>query len=261
MVSRSQLVESWRARLVENQRMLTEGSPRRRWIRKIYVRVYDFLISCYGGEDWQADEEREGSDEGQPSRMEFADYTQGAEGVRPKSTERIRATLNAVHAACDAPPAAGELSGGLSYRDWIAVASESGLLSPDRCVRLLESHGLVARKVTRGDDVIVEVYAGQRSDAMELLEDHRPKLRVVRRSRQRHRHGSRRSISVLGGGAAGAFFGIPVGLIIAGILDSQFDLRLSPTGGHILWAAFTIAWAISIGIGVLVGMWSEKRNS
>jgi hypothetical protein len=256
MASRSQLVEGWRLRLAENRRLLTEGAPRRRWIRQIYIHIYAFLVSCYGGEDWRADQEREGTSEGQPTRMEFVDHTLGEKGAQPKSAERIRATLDAVHAACDSPPASGELSDGLRYEDWIAVASESGLLSPDRCVRLLKRHGLVARKVRRGDDVIVEVYAGQRSKAMKLLEDHEPALKIVPRSRQR----SRRAIGVVGGGVAGAFLGIPVGLLLAGILDKEYELRLSPTGGQILWAVFTVSWLCSIVVGVLVGVWSNRRR-
>ena len=71
---------------------------------------------------------------------------------------------------------------------------------------------------------------------------------------------ARSVIGVAGGGVMGASLGIPFGLLLAGILDMKYDLRLSPTGGQILWAAFTIGWICSIVVGVLVGVWSKKRS-
>jgi len=256
MASRSQLVDGWRVRLAENRRLLTAGAPRRRWIRQIYVRVYRFLISVYGAEDWQAGEERKETSEDQRSRMEFVDHTLGTKGAQPKPAERIRATLDAVHAACDTPPASGELSDGLRYRDWVAVASESGHLSADRCIRMLRRHGLVARKVYRGDDVIVEVYAGQRSEAMKLLEDRRSDVRSVQGSRQR----SHPLMVPLRGGIMGVLLGVQVGLLLAAILDKVHGLRSSPTGGQIMLSAFTIGLVDSIVVGVLVAVWLDKQS-
>jgi hypothetical protein len=91
---------------------------------------------------------------------------------------------------------------------------------------------------------------------MKLLEDRKAELKIVKGSR----HRSGRSIGLLRGGFAGAFFGIPVGLLLAGILDKEYDLRLSSTGGQILWAAFAVGWVCSIVVGVLVGVWSNKRS-
>jgi hypothetical protein len=256
MASRSQLVEGWRVVLAENQRLLTEGSPRRRWIRQIYVQLYRFLVSCYGGEDWQADAEREGTGEGQPSRMEFVDHTLGEKGTQPRSAERIRATLDAVHAACDTPWPRGTLSGGLRDTDWIAVASESSLVSPRRLVLLLRVNGLTARQVRRGDDVIVEVHAAQREEAMGVLERNRTWLRISRRDRSRW-HSIDRCI---GNACFGAFVGAVVGavpmMLLTGIIDAVQSSTPSPIGRTVL----AIGWGCFVLGGAIVAVWRHLRK-
>jgi len=94
MTAREQLVRRWQTRLDENQALLEGSSPRSRWLRRLYVRVYRFLLSCYAAGDWQADTpDRTATDVeaavGPPkSRMELTDLRADTEGA-PRSCRHV----------------------------------------------------------------------------------------------------------------------------------------------------------------------------
>ena len=168
MSARTRIVDRWRTRLAESQQRVVGCPAHRRWIHHVYSRVYRFLIACYGIDEWQTDGDADCDRDTGASRMEFVDNTRSEQGTPPKSAERIRATLDAVHDARENQPQPGKRGGGLEFDDWIAVASESGLVSPRRFVRLLRLNDIESRQVRRGDDVIVEVFAGRREEASGL---------------------------------------------------------------------------------------------
>jgi len=258
MSAQTRIVERWRARLAESRQRVAECPAHRRWVHQIYARIYQFLISCYGIGEWRTDEDADRSPDVETSHMEFVDNTVGEHGARPKSAERIRATLDAVHEARGNAPSPGQ-RGSLEYADWIAVASQSGAVSPKRFIRLLRLNDIESRQVRRGDDVIVEVYAGRREEAMELLERHRAELRLSRR----------RGLCAMllgpenahSGGIAGAVLGIPWMLLVVGIIDSEYSLRTSPRGGLILWSVFAVGWISCILVGAIWGAVMGRRNS
>ena len=260
MTGRMRVVDRWRTRLTANQRSAAECPAHRRWVHKIYVRVYRFLISCYGAGEWQPDADAESAPGEEPSRMEFVDNTEGAQGARPKSADRIRATLDAVHDARENPPSAGKRGFGLKYSDWVAVASKSSLVSPGRLVQLLCSYGLEARQVRRGDDVIVEVFAGRLDEAMELLECHRPSLRIASRHRR-----ERVIEDIIRNACFGGFVGAVVGalpmLLMMGVLDAVWSLRSSSAGGTIATVVYSIGWGIFALAGAIVGVWRYYKTS
>ena len=270
MTGRMRVIDRWRTRLTANQRSAAECPAHRRWVHRIYVRVYRFLISCYGAGEWQPDTDAESAPGEEPSRMEFVDNTEGAQGTRPKSADRIRATLDAVHDARENPPSAGKRGFGLNYSDWVAVASKSSLVSPRRLVQLLCSYGLEARQVRRGDDVIVEVFAGRLDEAMELLERHRPSLRIRRRSARRpqaaqpgrseaEEHGLCHAACF--GGFVGAVVGALPMLLLMGVLDAVWSPRSSSAGGTIATLVYSIGWGIFVLVGAIAGVWRYYKRT
>lgn len=173
-------VDGWRSRLAETETLLTSGSVRLRWLRSIYARVYRFLISRYGDEDQR--EDRQAAADGDRASatapvMPFVDNRGITTGCEPKSTGRIRQTLDRLHAANEQNPTEGPLKAGLVDEAWIIVASESGHVSPVRCRRLLRREGIAARIVRRGDDRMVEVSLEDRDRAFALIQQNRPALK------------------------------------------------------------------------------------
>ncbi len=175
MAAHTTLVKRWQSRLDENERLAVDGPAQRQWLPRIYARIYRFLLSCYGDGDWRADDASNVSTE----RSALEDHTDGVAGAAPKSVEQIRSALGAIHEACGEGADPGPLTDGhLRDDDWIAVSSESALVSPVRCVRLLQKHNLKAMWIRRGDDTIVVVHAGQREQAMNLIKKNRETLRI-----------------------------------------------------------------------------------
>jgi len=270
MSARTRIVERWRTRLAESQRRVDGCPVHRRWIHQIYARIYRFLISCYGVGEWRSDADADRDGEADASRMEFVDNTEGEQGTRPKSAERIRATLDAVRDAMENPSKPGQLSGGLQFTDWVAVASESSRVSPSRLVRLLRLNDIEARQVRRGDDVIVEVFAGRREDAMKLLESHRPSLVIQRRNRR----GivpiitTSRQMGVFDhiighacfGGFVGAIIGALPMLLLALVLDAVYSPRSSSSGDTIVTAVLSIGWGAFAAIGAVVSVFRYCKS-
>lgn len=181
MAGHTTLVKRWQCRLDENERLAADGSVQRQWLPRIYARIYRFLLSCYGEGDWRADDVADAT----TARNPLEDHTDGTAGAAPKSAEQIRSTLGAIHEACGEGVEPGPVLDGRLHDDaWIAVTSESALVSPRRCVRFLRKHGIPAMRIRRGDDTIVAVHAGVRDRAMELIAENREVLRVrARRAR------------------------------------------------------------------------------
>lgn len=259
MSARTRIVERWRTRLAESQRRVDGCSAHRRWIHQIYVRVYRFLISCYAVDEWRTDADADRGPDADASRMEFVDNTEGERGTRPKSAERIRATLDAVRDAMENPPKPGQRSG-LESRDWVAVASLSSLVSPKRLVRLLRLNDIEARQVRRGDDVIVEVLAGQRDEAMELLERHRPSLKIQPLHIRREKAIDNVARNVCFGGFVGVVVGFLPMLLLMLILDEVLQPRSSSAGEAIFSTVILIGWGTFILVGAIVAVWRYYKR-
>ncbi len=255
MSARTRIVDRWRTRLAESQQRVVGCPAHRRWIHHVYSRVYRFLIACYGIDEWQTDGDADCDRDTGASRMEFVDNTRSEQGTPPKSAERIRATLDAVHDARENQPQPGKRGGGLEFDDWIAVASESGLVSPRRFVRLLRLNDIESRQVRRGDDVIVEVFAGRREEASEILEANRPSLRI----RPRNRRGSVAILRGIGNVCFGGFMGgvagfLPMVLLII-VLDAVLQPRSSASAGAVFSTVIWIGWGVFVLGGMFVCLW------
>ena len=177
-VTREQLISDWRQELTAAEASAA-ASPRLAWLARMKVRLYRFLLACYGGSDWQPPATETISQIGSSSQAVF-DSAQAAElaGKPAKSEVEIRSVLTAVAKAQDDPHAPGPLAGGLDHDSWVVVAAASSKLKLGQSLRLLWAAGLHPRACYRGDDRMIEVPACERHEAFEVIEQNRYRVRL-----------------------------------------------------------------------------------
>jgi len=149
------------------------------------VRLYRFLLACYGSGDWQADEETLAEDDEAPqssSAMPLVEQGGPWEGKPPKAGDSIRTTLEQIHAANEGAASADSITVAGGQPTWVAATAQSAGISPRRCCSLLRGRGTQARLVQRGDDVIVEVPRDDLDEALRLIDQRREYLRIRRES-------------------------------------------------------------------------------
>ena len=169
--TRDQLISDWRQQLAAAEESVA-ATPRAAWLARMQVRLYRFLLACYGGSDWQAP-----AGPGDPSPLVFdSAEAKSLDGKPAKSLGQIRSVLTSVAKAQDDPHAPGPLATGLDYDSWVVVAAASSKLKTAWCAELLTKAGLHPRRCHRGDDELVEVPAHERHEAFELIEQHRDRL-------------------------------------------------------------------------------------
>jgi hypothetical protein len=175
MTTRQELRQRWEMGLEANAGQSEEGS-RFQWIRLVYLRIYRFLISRYGGGDWRVDSV-DGTDvegvELASSPMPFVDHTDNAIGLEPKSHELIRDKLAAIHDANEDRQTPGATQG-LSGQDWVVVASSKRRQTADRIQNKLRAHGFQVRKMNRTTDYGIEVRYAEFAKALLALQEADP---------------------------------------------------------------------------------------
>jgi hypothetical protein len=176
-VSREQLISDWRQELSAAEDSAA-ASPRLAWLARMKVRLYRFLLACYGGSDWQPPA-TDDSQNGSSSKAVF-DSARAAElaGKPARSGVEIRSVLTAVANAQDDPHAPGPLAGGLDHDSWVVVAAASSKLKTGQCLKLLWKAGLHPRASYRGDDRMIEVPACERHEAFEVIEQNRHRVQL-----------------------------------------------------------------------------------
>ncbi len=169
--TRDELISDWRQRLAAAEEAVIT-SPRSAWIARMQIRLYRFLLACYGSTAWEPPP--------QPTDSLTAVFdsaeAKSLSGKPAKSLGQIRSVLTAVAKAQDESQAPGPLAGGLDYDSWVVVAAASSKLKIDRCAELLARASLHPRLCHRGDDQTVEVPAHERSEAFDLIEQYRERL-------------------------------------------------------------------------------------
>ena len=168
--SHEELIGDWRRELAAAEESVA-ASPRLAWLARMRVRLYRFLLACYGGGQWQAGPEHDPM----PFVFDVADAS-ALEGKPAKSGNEIRSVLAAVAKAQDGAHEPGPLAGGLDHDSWVVVAAASSKLKVGQCARLLMSAGLHPRTCYRGDDLMVEVPAHERHAAFEIVEQNRQRI-------------------------------------------------------------------------------------
>lgn len=143
-----------------------DGPSQSHWLRRIYARVYRFLLSRYPL----------ASSPPPSAPMPLVDRTETLDGKEAKSPGAIHATLERiaegqgdVRSATPARP--------LDAADWFTVAEGSRRFDVTRCLRLLRKAGIDARRIRQGDHTLVQVHASDRESAFRLIQESRDLLR------------------------------------------------------------------------------------
>jgi hypothetical protein len=169
--TRDELISDWREQLAAAQEC-AGTSPRSAWLSRMRVRLYRFLLACYGNATWEPPPRSADN-----SALVFdSAEARSLDGKPAKSLGQIRSVLTAVAKAQDESHAPGPLAGGLDVDSWVVVAAGSSKLKVDRCVELLAKTGLHPRLCQRGDDQTVEVPAHERHEAFDIVEQYRERL-------------------------------------------------------------------------------------
>jgi len=192
MTARDKLISDWRARLAAAEAEPVSSSLRRAWLVRVQMRLYRFLLALYGQGDGRADERP-------PQKAADVVVFDSAEaeslaGKPAKDLGKIRSVLKTVANSQDHRPAAGSLtSEEVIAGCWFAVAAVSSRLDLIRCIELLRSHKIECRLQFRAGDRIVEVPGPLRTEALQLIDEHRVRLR--RRPRIVHQDPQARAVA------------------------------------------------------------------
>ena len=174
MLSRGKLVQDWQHRLAAAE---AEGQEehRLRWLYRMRVRLYRFLLSCYRQGDWRADEPSLTVEE------TLADVPRGdtttlldcpLDGKPAKNAGKMQAVLKSVSAAQDHPPA-GPLLGGIAADEWVVAVSVRDKLKMAGCQELLRQFGITSKWTLLGE-IKVRLFDLQR--ATKVIRDYRETL-------------------------------------------------------------------------------------
>jgi hypothetical protein len=177
MLSRGKLVQDWRRKLTVAESEAAECPSH--WIVRVRLRLYRFLLSCYGQTDWRADEPSLGSlTEERSDDTLHGDTTTLLDaqlGGKPaKSIGKMQAVLKAVSAAQE-QPAAGPLLHGIAADDWVVVASPRDKLQMHGCQELLKGFGIETSWGSQGE---LKVRHFDLEQAAETIGKHRYHLMV-----------------------------------------------------------------------------------
>lgn len=210
--ARDKLVADWRQQLHAAQDALA-NSPRQAWLARMRVRLYRFLLRCYGKANWRTSptpHESEGIVFDQPEARFL-------HGKPAKSPGKIQAVLKSVANAQTRAPLLGELAKGLDPDSWVVIASASAHVDTARLVDILNRRGVTARTAVCGDDVLVQVPACERDGAMELVERYRDRVR------RRFNGCERQGLGVVAALLAGVFGGMLFALAVVLAVNAAYD--------------------------------------
>lgn len=217
MTTRQQLLQRWESGLETNAGPVDENS-RFDWMRRVYVRIYRFLISRYASGEWRADS-TDGASEDEvqfaASPMPFVDNTAEVTGLEPKSQEQIRGKLTAIRDANEARQVPGGRQR-LSIKSWVPIAAGKDRKTVRRIHLKLAACGFSVRTECRTTDYCVEVRYGDFEDALRVLRHGDPRTSSAWHNSDRARL---RSIEWSDGSAR--FFQI-LGLVVFGFASSVF---------------------------------------
>lgn len=185
--ARDELIAQWRQKLAD-ARQAASSDPRRAWLSAMRVRLYRFLLSCYGASPWNTNPRPQKSEPN--AALTHVPDAGELSGKPPKSIGQIQSVLKSVANAQDHAPQPGPLVHGLEPDSWVVVAAASSKSDIAAIVRELTRRGIAARRSIRGDDDVAEVQAVNRHTALAIV-DSVPKKR---KGRQRGVAGGPRAV-------------------------------------------------------------------
>ena len=192
MTTSAETIRRWKAELEINERLLKTGSKRFRWLRSLYVRVYQFLLSRYDDEGLPARTQVTDSgpdDDDHASAMPFVDLTSDHRGLQARSPQSLRYVLEQVHSNQPAPVSADTSDHNWSRTaEWVVVAtSQDYRLSS--CEIVLKDRGIKFRRSACRFYQGLEVRFEDRNVAFAVLRVHpQYALRWTERDRVDARH-------------------------------------------------------------------------
>ena len=168
MAVSAKTVQRWKRELETNERLLNTQSIRFSWLRRLYVQLYQFLLSRYADEGLPAPPPEDDGDEGeQASQMPFRDFTLDHRGLQARSPQSLRDALEKIHSNQPTPtkPSDPQRS---ATPEWVVVAtSQDSRLSS--CERVLRIQGIMFHKSAVGFYESLEVPFEDRNAAFAAL--------------------------------------------------------------------------------------------
>jgi hypothetical protein len=156
MVVSANTIERWKEQLASNERLLTSESDRFKWIRKLYVRLYQFLLNRYGDDAEHCVVYAATYHDGNPgSSMPFVDLTSDHRGLQARSPEALRYALEKIHSHQPQPAKSG-IHSSSTANEFIVVAT-SQTLRISSCEIVLRISQIPFRKRRHGPDEVLEV--------------------------------------------------------------------------------------------------------
>ncbi len=244
MSDRTPFIDFWRSRLQASDAEYRQSSPRLKWLRAAYIRVFRFLLSRYGPEEPAAATENPDSGvessstapEAFVSTMPMVDNTWNHRGRPPKAVGKIQSALKGIHNANDRTDELGPLAKGLSDDDWVVIAAQRDRWIPKACVKELQARGVVARTTRINNQTVVEVCRKDAPAALKILRRHASKLKRTKSSTQV------RTIKMVI--IAYLVVGLVSGLIVAGVMG----LTEEAVGGRTPNGRMFIAGGLVLGV-------------
>ena len=254
---RVELVSQWQDRLASAE-SLAAASTRFRWMHLARVRLYRFLLSCYGSRQWREDMRDEARMASTTAELELP-----LVGKPPKSVGAIQAVLKAVHTAQDHMPPAGPLTGGLEPQMYVAVTGTDARMDVGRCETYLLDSGLHPRVVGRGRRLTVEVPHHELRQAQALIDSRRDLLRPrLKTSLDKLRHNppvpEETQMLFVGLLMVAPVSGMAVLTVAALLLGDQISILGLPGLGGLFLGTFLIVVQITLLWYVLAPRWRTK---
>jgi hypothetical protein len=169
-------VADWRQQLHAAQDALA-ASPRQAWLAQMRVRLYRFLLRCYGKANWRTSPAPRTRDEAVFDQPE----ARFLHGKPAKTPGKIQAVLKSV-ADAHGPIESGRYTREAAH-SFVPIAAESPQIDTLRVFAALRREGIEARHVVRDCKDVVEVLATDFYRAQWLL-DGLPAHRFARKRRK-----------------------------------------------------------------------------
>jgi hypothetical protein len=174
------------------------------------------------------------------------------DGKPVKSEDKIRSVLKAVAASQDHRPAPGTFKAAQIAHDWFIVAITSSNLDVWSCQRLLLFVGIECRLRHLGRDTALEVPAPFRNAAIDVLDQHRDRLRLSRKRAQRFGKRVVVSLAILTIAISFAFL-VPL-LLVMLLLSSGMPGGPIISRPQIFWEYYLASpdWLIALSVAFLL---------
>ncbi|MBC8353763.1 MAG: hypothetical protein H8E66_17325 [Planctomycetes bacterium] len=180
MDSRQHLVDQWKTKLAASERLPEDAEKRFGWVRQIYARIYRFLVAYYGEGEWSGvagDSSAMPDSRSATSRMPFVDCSSTTDGLAPKTSERIRNTLDSIHRSNPGLAIPGTMSC-VAEDTWVVVAARKKSRAAQVVHRRLVACGIESQLLSRTTDTAIVVHHEDFPVALEAIKNTVPTRQI-----------------------------------------------------------------------------------